>query len=77
MNEWRTTVEKALKDFVTVAALSQSPILLEDLVVEFLEAPHKPPTSLPEGKIVHLRFLVRGRVVEDRNGGLQVASAVH
>ena len=61
MTDWRADVERAVKAFVAVAALADVPIKREDLIVEFLEAPHKPPLSLPSGKMAIYGFWHEGK----------------
>ena len=51
MNKWRKEIEAALRDFLTVAALAQFSLDWEDFQIEFLEAPHTPPSRLPTGKM--------------------------
>lgn len=56
MNDWQREMEDALKDFVTVADLAGEPIMLDELIVEFLPAPHQPPSSLPSKKMAIYAF---------------------
>lgn len=56
MSAWRNEMESALVAFVTVAELAGESVQLSDLTVEFLDAPHKPPTHLPEGKMAIYAF---------------------
>lgn len=56
MNDWRGNIAGAVKDFVAVAGLAGVAIRTEDLRVEFLEAPHRPPSSLPRGKMAIYGF---------------------
>lgn len=51
MSDWRGDITNALDAFVNVAELAGSPVRREEFVVEFLEAPHRPPASLPTGKM--------------------------
>jgi hypothetical protein len=51
MDRWRKDIEEALADFITVAELAGKPITLRELIVEFLPAPHKQPSNLPNGKM--------------------------
>jgi len=48
MSDWRADIDKALKDFVTVASLAPAPVELGDLQAEYLEAPHKPPPTFAD-----------------------------
>jgi hypothetical protein len=54
--DWKAGIEEALKEFVTVANLARVPVPLEDLQVEYLEAPHRPPRCLPLGKMAVYGF---------------------
>lgn len=56
MTDWKADIEDALKDFVTVACLAHAPVRLQDLQVEYSEAPHKPPRRLPTGKMAVYGF---------------------
>src|SRR4051794_19053025 len=47
MTDWREEVEQALTAFLTVATLAGDPISRDEIVVEYLDAPHRPPTRLP------------------------------
>lgn len=53
---WKTDVEDALKDFITVASLARTALQPEELLVEYLEAPHRPPRRLPSGKMAVYGF---------------------
>ncbi len=56
MTEWRDEVEKALTIFGTVAELAGDPISKDDIAIEYLNAPHRPPTRLPVGKMAVYGF---------------------
>ena len=56
MSDWKTEIEEALNDFIQVAKLARAPLRPDDLQVEFLEAPHKPPSRLPPGKMAVYGF---------------------
>jgi hypothetical protein len=56
MNSWRTDVEEALNDFLVVAELARDPILGTEIKVEFLAAPHFPPSRLPVGTMAVYGF---------------------
>lgn len=56
MNDWRKEMDEALSVFVTVAELAGDPIGLDELQVEYLPAPHKPPSSLLHGKMAIYAF---------------------
>src|SRR5687767_6912787 len=50
MTGWREEVEQALHAFVGVAAMAGDPIARTEMEVEYLDAPHRPPSRLPIGK---------------------------
>ena len=56
MSDWRDEVESALGLFVTVAELAGDPISEVEMVREYLDAPHRPPTRLPAGKMAIYGF---------------------
>jgi hypothetical protein len=60
MGDWRKEMESALDAFVTAASLAGELVRLEDLHVEYLSAPHKPPASLPAGKMAIYAFWWNG-----------------
>ena len=49
MVDWQDEIKSAIADFTDVAALAGERIALSDLKLEYLEAPHRPPTRLPPG----------------------------
>ena len=46
---WREDILSALRDFEKVSELAGDHLVLGDVKVEFLPAPHKPPKRLPAG----------------------------
>lgn len=52
---WRTDIEDAIHRF-----LAENPNLTDALDVEFLDAPHRPPSRLPKGKLGVYGFCVDG-----------------
>lgn len=56
MTDWRTDIQEALGAFQTVAELGHSPLTDGDLEVEYLDAPHRPPSRLPTGKMAIYGF---------------------
>lgn len=60
MNDWKADLETALNMFVTVAGLARVLVRRQDIEVEHLEAPHKPPSSLPKGKMAAYGFWYSG-----------------
>jgi hypothetical protein len=51
MIDWRSDIETAVSDFLTVAGLANEPIDAADIECEFLDMPHVPPKRLPRGKM--------------------------
>jgi hypothetical protein len=60
MNNWKADLENALNVFVNVADLARASIRRQDIEVERLEAPHKPPSRLPKGKMAAYGFWCSG-----------------
>jgi len=56
MNDWVNEMKSALDAFITVAKLAGEPVNLDELIVQFWPAPHKPPSSLPAGKMAIYAF---------------------
>jgi hypothetical protein len=56
MTAWRDEVDNAIVSFMTMASLSGDPISRADFEVEYLPAPHRPPTRLPAGKMAVYGF---------------------
>lgn len=56
MSAWRDDIEAAITAFLTVAELAGDPIYRSDLVIEYLAAPHRTPSGLPEGKMAVYGF---------------------
>lgn len=56
MTDWRDEIENAVTAFLTVAELACEPIPRDDIVVEYLAAPHRPPTRLPVGSMAVYGF---------------------
>jgi len=53
---WRDEVAGALDDFRAVTELAGAPISKTDLAIEYLDAPHRPPSSLPGGRMAVYGF---------------------
>jgi hypothetical protein len=49
MTEWRAEIEDCVNDFLTVAALARDPISRAEIDIEYLPAPHVPPSRIPRG----------------------------
>lgn len=56
MFPWKEDIEAALRDFVQVSDLAHVPVGLDDFQVDYLDAPHRPPSSLPLGKMAIYGF---------------------
>lgn len=61
MSDWRTEIDGAIKDFINVAELAHMRLNLDDFEIEYLEAPHTPPSKLPDGKIAVYGFWLEGK----------------
>jgi hypothetical protein len=57
---WQKQLENALVDFTRASELAGHPVFREDLQVELLTAPHRPPSALPAGKIAVFCFWANG-----------------
>ena len=60
MSNWQTDITQALADFVTVAKIAGDPIQSSEITVEFLAAPHQPPSNIPAGKMAIYGFWWNG-----------------
>lgn len=56
MTAWRDDIDSAIAALLELAELAGDPISREDLLVEYLPAPHRPPTRLPAGKMAVYGF---------------------
>ena len=56
MTNWRDEIEATLSDFITVSELAGDSIRRDEIVVEFLDAPHRAPSRLPIGKMAIYGF---------------------
>lgn len=56
MNDWRQDIEEAIEAFLIVASLGGLTPTTNDVEIEFLPAPHRPPTRLPRGKMAVYAF---------------------
>ena len=61
MSDWRTEIDGAIKDFIGVAELAHVKLNLDDFEIKYLEAPHRPPSNLPSGKMAIYGFLLDGK----------------
>ena len=57
---WRNDILQSLDAFVEVAALAGIPWSNSDTNMEFLDAPHRPPTRLPKGYMAVYGFWYAG-----------------
>ena len=55
-DQWKSEIERAISDFIIVSRIAEEGIELEEIRVEFLDAPHTSPTSLPGGKMAVYGF---------------------
>lgn len=53
-------LDELMDAFVKVATLTKAPLSRHDIQIEFLPAPHRPPSSLAIGKQAVYLFLLRG-----------------
>lgn len=60
MSTWREDITAALAAFRTVSEGAGAPVSPQDIVVEFWDAPHTPPKSLPRGKVAVYSFWGNG-----------------
>ena len=60
MIAWCEEVDSAIVSFTTMAGLAGDPISEADFEVEYLPAPHRPPTRLPAGKMAVYGFWSNG-----------------
>ena len=61
MSDWRTDIDGAIKDFISVAELARVKLNLDDFETEYIEAPHKSPSNLPNGKMAIYGFWLDGK----------------
>ncbi|MBC7350166.1 MAG: hypothetical protein H5U05_09360 [Candidatus Aminicenantes bacterium] len=54
-------IKEAVKDFIEVAKLASVFIKPEELEIEYLKAPHSPPTFLPKNKMAIYGFCFEGQ----------------
>jgi len=64
MNEIDQIVSEALADFKKVAVLADAEFMAGSIAVEILPKPHKPPGSLPQGKMAVYAFFLNGRALK-------------
>lgn len=60
MPDWKVDIYESVDAFFTVVSLARSPLTAQDVRVEFLPAPHKPPSRLPSGKMAVYGFWFNG-----------------
>ena len=60
MSDWHAEIDAALAAFATVAELAGDPISRAEIKVEYLNAPHRPPSRLPAGTMAVYGFWGNG-----------------
>ncbi len=60
MGDWKRDIEDAVAVYVTVTELACSPLPVSAMQVQYLPAPHRPPSSLPTGKMAVYGFWYDG-----------------
>jgi hypothetical protein len=61
-------------DFVQVAAIAGVSIRLSDIEVQFIASPHRPPSSLPPGKLAVYVFMFADRCLKVGKAGSKSAA---
>ena len=56
MSDWRRDIEDAVQAFSSVAAMAGIPLSAGALTIEYLDAPHRPPSRLPPGMMAVYGF---------------------
>ena len=56
MTNWREEIEDAVNSFLRVAELACNPISRNEIEIEYLAAPHRPPTRLPANRMAVYGF---------------------
>jgi hypothetical protein len=56
MNDWHKEMDDALMTFVTVTELAGEPLKRDEMLIEYLVAPHTPPSTLSAGKMAIYAF---------------------
>lgn len=56
MEAWRREVEEAVRAFLCVAELGGAPLSNDEIQIEYLVAPHRPPSGIPSGKMAVYGF---------------------
>jgi hypothetical protein len=56
MNDWHKEMDDALMAFVAVTELAEEPLKRDELLVEYLPAPHRSPSNLPANRIAIYAF---------------------
>jgi len=60
MIDWKLEIEQSLSLFTAVAELAHSPISMDEMTVEFCEAPHHQATRLSQGRVAIFGFWADG-----------------
>jgi hypothetical protein len=64
MDALNELVLNAVGDFGKVAALAHAELSIDSIIVEIFRQPHRPPASLPSGKIAVYAFFHNGRALK-------------
>jgi hypothetical protein len=56
MTDWRDEIENAINSFLLVTEIACDPISRNEIEVEYLVAPHRPPIRLPINKMAAFGF---------------------
>ncbi len=59
-------------DFVAAAGLSGVPIVVSEIEIVVLHAPHRRPSSLPKGKLAVYVFIYGNRCLKVGKAGIEV-----
>jgi len=54
--EWRRQIQESLTAFLDIAKLAGEPLSMDEIIVEYLDLPHRPPASLPAGMMAIYGF---------------------
>ena len=56
VKDWRGEARAALEAFTKVADIGGAPLQQDELEIEYLNAPHRPPSRLPQGRMAVYGF---------------------
>lgn len=69
MDDFSELVGKAIADFLTVSSFAGAVLQRDQIELEILSRPHKPPPQLPEGKMAVYAFFLDGRSLKVGKAG--------